>query len=88
MIYLSHASFTGFSLSDLFTPLNAIAPRYDTSRFLSSKIIIDLNKGNLFLKEINGFMLNVTDYCAFHKHANFEVQKPTDDCVFRCCQSS
>ena len=27
-------------------------------------------------------------YCAFHKHANSEVQKPTDDCVFRCCQSS
>ena len=22
------------------------------------------------------------------KHANSEVQKPTDDCVFRCCQSS
>ena len=21
-------------------------------------------------------------YCAFHKHANSEVQKPTDDCVF------
>ena len=27
-------------------------------------------------------------YCAFHKHANSEVQKPTDDCVFRCSQSS
>ena len=27
-------------------------------------------------------------YCAFHKHANSEVQKPTDDCVFRCRQSS
>ena len=25
---------------------------------------------------------------AFHKHANSEVQKPTDDCVFRCRQSS
>ena len=23
-------------------------------------------------------------YCAFHKHANSEVQKPTDDCVFHC----
>ena len=22
------------------------------------------------------------DYCAFHKHANSKVQKPTDDCVF------
>ena len=22
------------------------------------------------------------DYCAFHKHANSEVQKPTVDCVF------
>ena len=28
-------------------------------------------------------------YCAIHKHANSEVQKPpTDDCVFRCRQSS
>ena len=23
-------------------------------------------------------------YCAFHKYANSEVQKPTDDCAFRC----
>ena len=36
--------FHRFSLSDLFTPLNTIAPKYDTSRLLSSKIIIDLNK--------------------------------------------
>ena len=28
------------------------------------------------------------NYCAFHKHANFEVQMPTDDCVVRCRQSS
>ena len=27
-------------------------------------------------------------YCAFHKHANCEVQKPTNDCIFRCRQSS
>ena len=27
-------------------------------------------------------------YCAFHKHADSEVQKLTDDCVFRCRQSS
>ena len=27
-------------------------------------------------------------YCAFHKHANSAVQKPTDVCVFRCRQSS
>ena len=27
-------------------------------------------------------------YCAFHKHANSEVQKPTDDCAFCCRQSS
>ena len=27
-------------------------------------------------------------YCAFHKHANSEVQKPTDGCVFRCRKSS
>ena len=28
-----------------------------------------------------------TNYCAFHKQANFEVQKPTDISVFRCRQS-
>ena len=27
-------------------------------------------------------------YSAFHKHANSEVQKTTDDCNFRCRQSS
>ena len=27
-------------------------------------------------------------YCAFHKHANSEVQKPTGDYVFHCRQSS
>ena len=27
-------------------------------------------------------------YCAFDKHANSEVPKPTDDCVFRCRQLS
>ena len=27
-------------------------------------------------------------YCAFDKHANSEDPKPTDDCVFRCRQSS
>ena len=27
-------------------------------------------------------------YCALHKHANSEVQKPNDDCVFHCRQSS
>ena len=29
-----------------------------------------------------------TIYGTFHKHANSEVQKPTNDCVFRCRQSS
>ena len=27
-------------------------------------------------------------YCPFHKHANSEVQKPTDNCIFCRCQSS
>ena len=27
-------------------------------------------------------------YCAFHKHANSEVQKPTDNCIFCRRQSS
>ena len=27
-------------------------------------------------------------YCTFHKHANSEVQKPTDDCAFHRRQSS
>ena len=26
-------------------------------------------------------------YCAFYKHANSGVQKPTDDCVLRCRES-
>ena len=26
-------------------------------------------------------------YCAFQKHANYEIQKPIDDYVFRCRQS-
>ena len=34
------------------------------------------------------FTIFCMDYSAFHKHANCEVQKPTDDCVFRCLQSS
>ena len=28
------------------------------------------------------------NYCAFHELGNSEVQKATDDCVFRCRQSS
>ena len=27
-------------------------------------------------------------YCTFQIHMNSEVQKPTDVCIFRCCQSS
>ena len=33
-------------------------------------------------------LISLWFYCTFHKHANSEVQKPTDDCVFRCRQSS
>ena len=32
--------------------------------------------------------LQPVNYCAFQKHANYEIQKPTDDYVFRCRQSS
>ena len=32
--------------------------------------------------------LKIYNYIDFLKHANSEVQKPTDDCVFRCRQSS
>ena len=32
------------------------------------------------------FLLHI-NYCAFHKRANSEVQKPTDDWVFCCRQS-
>ena len=41
---------------------------------------VDKDFGNI------GVYLRFIYYCAFHKHANSEVQKPTDDCVFRCCQ--
>ena len=33
-------------------------------------------------------IVTVLYYRTFQKHANSEVQKPTDDCVFRCHQSS
>ena len=36
------------------------------------------------LKSDNKRKLLLLSYCAFHKNANSEVQKPTDDCVFRC----
>ena len=32
--------------------------------------------------------LGFSIYCTFHKHPNSKVQKPADDCVFRCCQLS
>ena len=32
-------------------------------------------------------MFKFIAHCAFQKHANSEVQKPTDVCVFRCRQS-
>ena len=32
--------------------------------------------------------LETSYYCAFHKHANSEVQKPTDHGILRCRQSS
>ena len=35
------------------------------------------------MQEVN---LTLFFHCAFHKHANSEVQKPTDDCVFRYLQ--
>ena len=37
---------------------------------------------------ISFYFCSILVYCAFHKHVNSEVQKPTDDCVFRCRQSS
>ena len=43
---------------------------------------VDKDFGNI------GVYLRFIYYCAFHKHANSEVQKPTDDCVFRCRQLS
>ena len=32
--------------------------------------------------------LETSYYYAFHKHVNSEVQKPTDNCILRCYQSS
>ena len=43
---------------------------------------VDKDFGNI------GVYLRFIYYYAFHKHANSEVQKPTDYCVFRCRQSS
>ena len=36
------------------------------------------------LKSDHKRKLLLLSYCASHKNANSEVQKPTDDCVFRC----
>ena len=51
-----------------------------TTKFSCFKV--DKDFGNI------GVYLRFIYYCAFHKHANSEVQKPTDDCVFRCRQLS
>ena len=47
-----------------------------------SCVKVDKDFGNI------GVYLRFIYYCAFHKHANSEVQKPTDDCVFRYRQLS
>ena len=36
------------------------------------------------LPSLNKVITYLLTYCAFHKHANSEVQKSTDVCVFRC----
>ena len=51
-----------------------------TTKFSCFKVDKDFENIGVYLRFIY--------YCAFHKHANSEVQKPTDDCVFRCRQSS
>ena len=51
-----------------------------TTKFSCFKV--DKDFGNI------GVYLRFVYYCAFHKHPNSEVPKPTDDCVFRCRQSS
>ena len=51
-----------------------------TTKFSCFKV--DKDFGNI------GVYLRFIYYCAFDKHANSEVPKPNDDCVFRCRQSS
>ena len=46
-----------------------------TTKFSCFKVDKDFGNGGVYLRLIY--------YCAFHKHANSEVQKPTDYCVFR-----
>ena len=41
-----------------------------------------------WIRSVKFEMVRIVFHRAFHKHANSEVQKPTDDCVFRCRQSS
>ena len=43
---------------------------------------------NLTVSRDDNLLFLTLSYCTLHKHVNSEVQKPTDDCVFRCCQSS
>ena len=56
------------------------------SKFRKKKYCIVFTSSIEMAHEIN--INSKENYCAFHKHANSEVQKPTNDCVFRCRQSS
>ena len=37
---------------------------------------------------LHAALMHSAIYCTFQKHTKSNVQKPTDVCVFRCCQSS
>ena len=55
-------------------------------RFKTDFLLLGVDGELILLMDSSGEK-KCTYYGAFHKHANSEVQKPTDDCVFRCRQS-
>ena len=51
-------------------------------RFKTDFLLLGVDGELILLMDSSGEK-KCTYYGAFHKHANSEVQKPTDDCVFR-----
>ena len=71
-----------YTISELYDTRLDLLP--DESDFLWTWTTV---KRTLWAKIFQASIWRYRD-CAFQKHANYEIQKPTDDYVFRCRQSS
>ena len=71
------AEYFGYVSSVLINAYKLIAEFETRSMTKFSCFKVDKDFGNV------GVYLRLIYYCAFRKHANSEVQKPTDYCVFR-----